>query len=125
MHDNIAVQMMQRCLSTIEQQRAHIAHLAPKAEAYDRIGVLLDARYNQNRSLSGLGGDVDIIWQLRKEIEKTQQRMSEEKSRADTERESQDEIGLRRSASNECKTDDGRVLHGEINLRRTAEIDQG
>jgi hypothetical protein len=78
MHDQIAVQMMRRCLETIESQRAQIAHLAPKAEAYDRIGALIDMQAgNRNRSL---GAEADMTWNLRTEIERATERMSREKS---------------------------------------------
>jgi hypothetical protein len=84
MHDNTAVQMMRRCLETIEEQRARIAYLAPKAEAYDRIGALLDLTSAGNRQLVGAGEDV--AWQLRREIETAEERMREEKRGQDTRR---------------------------------------
>jgi hypothetical protein len=82
MHDQIAVQMMRRCLETIESQRAQIAHLAPKAEAYDRLGALIDMQAgNRNRAF---GDGPDVAWNLRAEIELATRRMSDEKSQTTT-----------------------------------------
>lgn len=58
-----AVDMMTRCKHEIMALRAEIAHLRPKAEAYDNIAVLLRLL---PRPSVGMGED--MVWQLDKRI---------------------------------------------------------
>jgi hypothetical protein len=83
MHDILAVQMMQRCLERITSLQEQVARLAPKAEAYDRIGALIDMQAgNRNRAYGA--AEADIAWNLRAEIELATRRMSDDEAGPET-----------------------------------------
>jgi hypothetical protein len=58
------IQMMERCRSEIEQLRATIATLEPKAHAYDQLTTVLGLLPKQSR-----GYGEDLVWTLRKRIQ--------------------------------------------------------
>lgn len=66
---------------TIEGNRREIAALTPKAEAYERLGQVLDLAYDRGSTRGGLAG-VDPVYELRREIEQIEQRMRGEKQTA-------------------------------------------
>jgi hypothetical protein len=65
--DKEAVEMMQRCLSDIENLRRQIGHLEPQAEAYT---VIRDVVRLLPKASQGYGED--ICWILRKKIAELQ-----------------------------------------------------
>jgi hypothetical protein len=121
MHDILAVQMMQRCLERITSLQEQVARLAPKAEAYDRIGTLIDMQAgNHNRAF---GGESDIAWNLRAEIEMATRRMSDEKSQTTTRadrpadyRDPDEQEKYNRAASAACQAE---AVQREINRRHS------
>lgn len=64
MNDDEALEMMNRCKSEIVRQQGVIAHLEPKAEAYDNIATILGLLPRPG----GLMGH-DLVWQLNKRIQ--------------------------------------------------------
>lgn len=58
------LQMMRRARDDIKQLRAQIAQLQPKADAYDKLSVVLDLLPRVNRDISSQ----DIAWMLDKRI---------------------------------------------------------
>jgi hypothetical protein len=62
-----AVDMMKRCKAEIESLRAHIAHIEPKAAAYDNIATILRLLPKQ-----GIGMGEDVVWTLDKRIRELQ-----------------------------------------------------
>lgn len=73
-----AIQMMERCKHEIQNLRAQIAHLKPKADAYDHLAIVLNLLPRQS-----MGMGEDLVWVLDK-------RMRELKSSEDTARPSSD-----------------------------------
>ena len=64
MHTQEAIQMMSRCKAEIENLRAHIERLTPKAEAYDNLVTVLRLLPQANRASSE-----DLAWTLSRRIE--------------------------------------------------------
>ena len=62
MNDKDAADMMLRCAEEIEHQRAIIAALRPRAEAYDAICSILGLLPKTSQ-----GYGEDLAWRLRKE----------------------------------------------------------
>lgn len=58
-----AIDMMQRCKSEITSLRAQIDRLSPKADAYDKLAIVLGLL---PRASIGMGEDV--VWTLDKRI---------------------------------------------------------
>lgn len=58
-----AIEMMNRCRNEIVTLRREIERLAPKAEAYDRIGAILNLLPKPS-----IGYGEDVVWQLEKRI---------------------------------------------------------
>ena len=65
MHDKEAIEMMGRCVSELNAQRAEIHGLAPQAEAYSVIRGLVELLAPKR------GGMVseDLVWRLERKIE--------------------------------------------------------
>lgn len=63
MHDEEAVQMMNRCKNEILQLRQELDRLRPKAEAYENIETLLGLLPRPSRGMAP-----DFVWELEKRI---------------------------------------------------------
>lgn len=68
MHDKEAIDMMQRCKHDILSLREEIAHLRPKAEAYDSISRILALLPGRS-----VGMSEDMVWALDKRIREIEQ----------------------------------------------------
>lgn len=84
--DSVSVDYrLYKALSTavhmIESNRREIAALAPKADAYERLGQVLDLAYDRGNTRGGYAS-VDPLYDLRWEMEKMEQRMQGEKQAA-------------------------------------------
>lgn len=62
------IQMTERCIEEIEQLRKQIEILAPKADAYDKISIVLNLFPQRS-----LGNREDIVWRLKKQIKTLQE----------------------------------------------------
>lgn len=79
MHNKDALEMMGRCVEEITQLRRRIDELAPKAEAYDMIRIML-----LGQPEPGSMGE-DVVWQLEnriRELEKEEADLKAEKGTA-------------------------------------------
>lgn len=77
MDNNRLCNLLETAAATIEQQRAQIERLKPKADAYDRLGQVLDLAVGAGNA--GTYG-VDALWEIRsalEEIHADQQRAKE------------------------------------------------
>ena len=63
MKDSEAIEMMKRCSAEIKSLRTQIAHLAPKAEAYDNMATLIRMMPRPQQ-----GFEPDLTWSLDKRI---------------------------------------------------------
>lgn len=63
MNGKEAIEMMNRCKQEIVGLRQQIAVLAPKADAYDKMAIVLDLLPKRSQ---GMGEDV--VWTLEKRI---------------------------------------------------------
>lgn len=63
MSNKEAIEMMSRCKEEIHTLRSQIAHLQPKADAYDNIAIILGLFPRR-----GIGMGEDVIWFLDKRI---------------------------------------------------------
>lgn len=63
MHDKEALEMMNRCVSELSTLRDEIGRLAPKADAYDNITVILGLLPKRSQ-----GAGMDLVWTLKKRI---------------------------------------------------------
>ncbi|MGU3656798.1 hypothetical protein [Methylobacterium fujisawaense] len=72
MHDQQAIQMMQRCREELLTQRRRIEALAPKAEAYDALCAVLDLLPKRS-----VGMTEDLTWRLELEIGAAKARIAE------------------------------------------------
>ena len=63
MTDHEAIQMMELCKQEIETLQAEIRHLAPKADAYDNITIVLGLLPK-----SGIGARENVVWRREKRI---------------------------------------------------------
>lgn len=66
MHDNQAIQMMQRCVEEITSLRGRLAIIEPKAEAYDLLSKVVG--FVGDGGISRGHGE-DIVWRLKRQIE--------------------------------------------------------
>lgn len=64
MHDNEAIEMMRRCSREIKGLREDIARLAPKADAYDKLSIVLNLLPRQS-----IGAGEDVAWMLDRKVE--------------------------------------------------------
>lgn len=65
MTDADTIQMMQRCSDEIKMLRAQIERLKPKADAYDKLSIVLNLLPQQAQSYSE-----DLAYMLDREIRK-------------------------------------------------------
>jgi len=63
MPDNEAIEMMKRASAEIKELRFQIARLEPKADAYDKLSIVLELLPRPRR-----GEGEDIAWKLDKRI---------------------------------------------------------
>ncbi len=75
MHDNEAIEMMQRASREIKDLRAHIGRLEPKAAAYDNMAALIDLLPKRSQGMSE-----DVAWRLDKRIEEVKAEMAKAKT---------------------------------------------
>ena len=64
-----AIDMMQRCKHEIMDLRAQIDRLAPKADAYDNIAIILRLLPRQS-----VGMGEDLLWVLNKRMQELQEK---------------------------------------------------
>lgn len=62
------VQMMRRCSTEITDLRARIATLEPKADAYEKLSIVLNLLPRQSISMSE-----DLVWRLNRRIKELEQ----------------------------------------------------
>lgn len=67
MNDQEAIEMMQRCVHELEDNRRLVARLAPNAEAYE---VIRDIIRMVPKPSQGYGED--LVWRLKKKIDELQ-----------------------------------------------------
>lgn len=71
MDDNEALEMMMRCREEIRLLRTFNADMAPKAEAWDRLGVIINLLPQRPQAMSE-----DLAWRLDKRIEELKAQMA-------------------------------------------------
>ena len=70
-----AVEMMQRAIHDIEDLRRRVAQLAPKADAYDKLAIVLELLPKPS-----VGYGEDLVWILQKRIKELQENPVDAKS---------------------------------------------
>jgi hypothetical protein len=65
MNDKEAIEMMERCVGELQQQRAEIASLAPQAEAYQVLREVVRLAAPRHGGMMS----EDLVWRLTRKIE--------------------------------------------------------
>jgi hypothetical protein len=80
MEDTDAIQMMARCRDEIKHLRRINADLAPKADAYDNLAIVLNLLPRPSQGMTE-----DLVWRLDREIEEIKARRAKAAESAATE----------------------------------------
>lgn len=68
MSNKEAIEMMQRSMHEIQDLRARVATLAPKADAYDKLAIVLELLPKPS-----VGYGEDLVWRFQKRIKELQE----------------------------------------------------